>query len=536
MTMITRTGVMLLVTGVGLCLLAGASEPAPRFVASGRCLACHNQVNGPGGQELSIGTDWRATMMANAARDPYWQGSVRREVVENPGLEAAIEDKCASCHMPMSRYDAVQTGTMGSMFAHLAGSGDPAADQLAADGVSCALCHRIEAAGLGDPASYTAGFTIADPDPEGGRAYGPFEVDPGRHRVMHSSSTLRPMAGEHVQSSALCATCHTLFTHAYDRDGKEVGELAEQVPYLEWQHSDYREAMSCQDCHMPEATGAAPVTSVLAAPHDNVSRHVFRGGNFLMPRILDLHRLDLGVPSLPSELQVATGRTREHLQSSSASLEVLGVERRNGKLGFSIRVVNMAGHKLPTAYPSRRVWLHVTVRDVDGTLLFESGALGEDGGIAGNDNDEDPARYEPHHEVITTADQVQIYEPILGNPAGEVTTGLLRAVRYLKDNRLLPSGFVKESAAPEIAVSGAALGDINFKEGEDVVDFEVEVKEGRMPFSVDAELWYQPIGKRWAHNLDVAGAPEAIRFVSYYRQMARQSALLLTSVRASTLR
>ena len=49
-------------------------------------------------------TDWRSTMMANAARDPYWQASVRREILDHPKLTAAIEDKCATCHMPMARY------------------------------------------------------------------------------------------------------------------------------------------------------------------------------------------------------------------------------------------------------------------------------------------------------------------------------------------------------------------------------------------------------------------------------------------------
>ena len=53
-----------------------------------------------------------------------------------------------------------------------------------------------------------------------------------------------------------------------------------------------------------------------------------------------------------------------------------------------ISIENLGGHKLPTAYPSRRVWLHLTVRDSRGNALFESGALHPDGSIEGNDNDE----------------------------------------------------------------------------------------------------------------------------------------------------
>ena len=60
---------------------------------------------------------------------------------------------------------------------------------------------------------------------------------------------------------------------------------------------------------------------------------------------------------------------------------------------------------------------------------------------------------------------MQIYEDILGDANGHVTTGILSAVRYLKDNRLLPAGFDKLSAAPEIAVLGEATADAGFRGG-----------------------------------------------------------------------
>ena len=33
-------------------------------------------------------------------------------------------------------------------------------------------------------------------------------------------------------------------------------------------------------------------------------------------------------------------------------------------------IENLGGHNLPTAYPSRRVWLHLTVRDRGGKAIF----------------------------------------------------------------------------------------------------------------------------------------------------------------------
>ncbi len=124
---------------------------------------------------------------------------------------------------------------------------------------------------------------------------------------------------------------------------------------------------------------------------------------------------------------------------------------------------NLSGHKFPTGYPSRRAWLHVRVTDAAGAVLFESGGLRPDGSIIGNDNDVDGTRFEPHHATIEREDQVQIYEDIMVDSDGLPTTGLLRGVRYIKDNRLLPAGMVKAQASGDIAVHGEAQGDADFR-------------------------------------------------------------------------
>jgi hypothetical protein len=190
-------------------------------------------------------------------------------------------------------------------------------------------------------------------------------------------------------------------------------------------------------------------------------------------------------------------------------------------------VENLTGHKLPTAYPSRRAWLHVVVNDANGKTVFESGALNPDGSIQGNDNDADPLRFEPHYAEITSPDQVQIYEPILKDQEGRVTTGLLSTVGYLKDNRLLPHGFKKENADPEIAVVGNAAQDANFTDDGDVIKYSVPIDSASGPFHVEAELWYQPIGFRWAHNLGTYKAFEPQRFLGYYESMSGSNAMVL---------
>jgi hypothetical protein len=85
----------------------------------------------------------------------------------------------------------------------------------------------------------------------------------------------------------------------------------------------------------------------------------------------------------------------------------------DSRIVIDLSVENKGGHKFPTAYPSRRAWLHVTVKDRDGRMVFESGKLNPDGSIQGNDNDADASRFEPHYSEITSRDQVQIYEDIM---------------------------------------------------------------------------------------------------------------------------
>jgi hypothetical protein len=178
----------------------------------------------------------------------------------------------------------------------------------------------------------------------------------------------------------------------------------------------------------------------------------------------------------------------------------------------------------------------VTVRDGSGEAVFESGALDPAGWIAGNDNDADPDRYEPHYTTITAPDQVQIYEAIMADPSGAVTTGLLRAVRFAKDNRVLPRGFDKATAEDDIAVQGAAAADADFAGGSDRVRYSVDVAGREGPFRVEAALRYQPIAYRWALNLDPYDTPETDRFVRFYTAMSDESAVTLASAEAAAQR
>ena len=174
----------------------------------------------------------------------------------------------------------------------------------------------------------------------------------------------------------------------------------------------------------------------------------------------------LGLPAgMEADFDESIARNREFL-ASSAELTLGNVGRaalppqpavdEDGEpladagpmeeVSFDVKVVNQAGHRLPSGYHSRRVYLHVTVTDENGDQLFESGRIEPDGRIRGVAEDIDPDAWEPHYDVITKASQVQVWQAIVGREDGDRTHSLLAGDRYLKDNRILPKGFFKAEA------------------------------------------------------------------------------------------
>jgi|RhiMethySRZTD1v2_1073278.scaffolds.fasta_scaffold00329_35 hypothetical protein len=559
----TRTPLLLATALVWILAIGGypRAAAAPRstdphqsveFATSDNCLACHNGLIAADGEDVSIGVAWRASMMANSSRDPYWQASVRRETLDHPKHGAAIQDECAICHMPMARAAAHASGGRGEVFAlapgNLKGRVDSDLHRLAADGVSCTLCHQIGPDRLGTRDSFVGGFVVSSRAPDGLKMFGPYDVEAGLTRTMRSVTDATPSKAEHLRQSEVCATCHTLYTEAFGPSGEVVGSLPEQMPYLEWRHSAFgRERVapngeagpvapkpnseggrSCQSCHMPDVE-KAPIASVLGEPRERLARHTFIGGNFFMLRMLNRFRASLGVTAPAQELDASARATLRQLESETAAIEIARASAADGRVDAEVVVRNLTGHKLPTGYPSRRVWIHLTVRDAGGGVVFESGAVDQAGRIAGNDNDADPARFEPHYDEVRSADQVQIYESIIAGRDGAVTTGLLTATQFVKDSRLLPRGFDKATAEADIAVHGEAARDTNFTDAGDRVRYSVPVK-GTGPFVVEAELRYQPISFRWADNLRRYDAAEPRRFVSYYDAMAASSSTVLGRV------
>jgi hypothetical protein len=498
------------------------------FSSSGTCTICHVNMIDDSGTDVSIDAFWRSTMMANAARDPYWQAAVRREVEALPELSDVIQDKCTTCHMPMAQYSASVSGEASLLFGDqgfLAQENE--LNSLALDGVSCTVCHQIRQDGLGTEASFSGGFyidtTLRAPDR---LLFGPYKSSEQDARLMQGASGYRPEQGLHLSGSELCASCHTLYTPYVDATGKIAGEFPEQVPYFEWYYSDYRRIENCQGCHMPEADGGVRIATTSQRLRSPFAQHSFVGGNAYMLSILDRFGDELGVTASSQQFQATIGRTLDQLHNDTATLTIEAARISGSRVILDLTINSLVGHKFPTGYPSRRAWLHILVMDSGGQVVFESGGVNPDGSIVGNDNDADPSLYEQHYQAIVQPDQVQIYEAILRNSEGDLTTMLMRAAGYVKDNRLIPTGFEKSAPYEDIAVRGGAYEDLNFDDGADSIQYVVELGSAPGPYLVRAELLYQSIGFRWIENLHDQEGAEIIRFLSYVEAVPNTPALI----------
>ncbi|MCX6620888.1 MAG: multiheme c-type cytochrome, partial [Acidobacteria bacterium] len=485
---------------------AFAASAAPRFEPASLCSLCHSTLPQPGNEKVNVApySLWLGSMKANSARDPYWKAKVRQEVAGNPTAAAFIEDKCLRCHAPAQQYPYRSAGK---------GLRLSALNQQGEDGVNCTVCHQITAAGLGRKSSFTAGFEIGAED----RIFGPHD-DPFQMPMLHHTG-YQPTKAAHFLEAGLCATCHTVITPTLDSSGKTAGEFLEQAPYLEWLASSLAaEGRSCQSCHMPLLSTASyiahrppggpfPPTS----PRTPYGRHFFAGGNVQGPAML----AEI-VPGRAEAFQDAATRAREFL-SKAVQLRA-GLSWRTGLLEVQVDVENHTGHKLPTAYPSRRLWLHVKALDSAGQVLFESGAW-------------DPATRElrgapaaqPHYRRISSPERVMVYEAEYADVEGQPTTSLLRAARYSKDNRILPRGFDLKTKLPDdiAAVKIAPVGtggDPDFLPGADRITYEIPISGTRRPARVVIEALYQSIKPAHARATAAPETPEARRFGELYQR------------------
>jgi len=330
-------------------------------------------------------------------------------------------------------------------------------------------------------------------------------------------------------------------------------EFAEQTPYLEWLNSIYAdgqaEASTCQQCHMPEPE-AGYQTQIATRPNGTANlnwpeRSPFRshesvGGNTHTLTLLRDYRDILGIEGTTSVagFDEKIMETRA-LLSAAAAVSIDTPAVASGKLSIPVTITNLTGHKIPTSYPSRRMWLHLSVWDKNGQIVFESGQVDGNGRIAVDalhlqqaclEPQKDAAFdnsqcYEPHHDKISSSDQVAIYESVLGDVNGNISYVLLHADAYLKDNRIPPKGFSRNQvpANGATAIAGAAASDADFNaesasagSGQDTVHYEIDVSDASGPYRIEVELLYQSVRPGFVDSLQANDNPRVARYKQMY--------------------
>ncbi|HEY9034318.1 MAG TPA: Calx-beta domain-containing protein [Pseudomonadales bacterium] len=524
------------------------------FTDAASCGRCHSAATDSSGvlrypkqadgDDIGFYTLWKHTPMGHSFDDPYFQAKVQDETKQLPQLAGTIEDKCLTCHSPMAHNHAHRTGLNLDTNACLSVDGcyrmDTAhQDMMAREGISCTLCHQVDPANLGQ--QFSGGFVI---DNDALAIYGPYLNPVTQPMANNTQYTVK--GGAHIQASALCAVCHDLKTPSVDINTNQLTgtEFVEQSPYAEWLNSEFADdddddSKPCQDCHMPViddyssqiATQPSGSANLNWPARDDISQHVFLGGNNYLLTLLKTFRDELGIADSTSEAgfdrQMAMNSA--FLTEKTAELFIDDINLAGDQLDIAVRIINKAGHKLPTSYPSRRVWLNLLVRDGSGTVLFESGTpdangwLVTDAAHAGETCTTvskapayDPAAcYSPHVNVITASDQIAVYETVMADTNGHPTYILLYGNQIIKDNRIPPAGFTTSASTynNDIAIIGDALADADFNKdgsgegsGSDTVHYQLDWNgKPATGLQIEARLYYQSIRPAFISGLRNSG-------------------------------
>jgi len=203
-------------------------------------------------------------------------------------------------------------------------------------------------------------------------------------------------------------------------------------------------------------------------------------------------------------------------------------------LTVPVTVRNLAGHKFPSAHPSRRAWIRFVVRDSEGEVLFASGSFDRRGRLLAGDgspltSERAGGPVQPHRDLVRSDAEAAVYESVMADAEGKTTYLLIRGARYQKDNRLLPPGWRDDHPdAPTVAPVGLGQ-DEDFVGGADTVVYKVRAPREKGPYLLEADWYYQPLGARYVAEVLEFDTPEVERFRTAYKAIDVSPARVATA-------
>jgi hypothetical protein len=310
-----------------------------------------------------------------------------------------------------------------------------------------------------------------------------------------------------------------------------------------------------EDDSYPAADERAPADQIRVRYRDEgFVRHEFAGLNgFLLELFRQFNEL-LGVRK--SDYMTGTSDNLEDAQSNmfeqarhktatiAASTSVQGRE-----LTAIVTVTNLAGHRFPSGVGFRRAWIELLAverKDERQRLVWSSGRTNDVGVIVDAEGRPLPTeffavsgktqQYQPHHQTITSDDQVQIYEELTADAAGRFTTSFLRRDHEVKDNRLLPTGWSRTGPDPSLNgdfleatfPKGDAERDPDYRDGRgtDTVTYRIQLPPDVDPanVSVQARLYSQSIPPYYLNDRFSASSGDATKRLYYLTSSVNLSA------------
>lgn len=501
---------MLFLAGAGTVssgpFTANGTQPglAHNLLPPSNCQTCHGDFDFA--ENAEPWPTWAGSMMANSTRDPLFWAALDVANNDIPG----VGDFCLRCHAP-SAWLAGRSEPPGGTTdgCGLVGNLDAANGDFS--GVTCHLCHRMQVNAsppVGqDPVYYENGQYWLDDvdcsDPGSGPCRrGPYDYSGGDTPPPHEWA----FSQYHVDSD-ICGNCHNVTSPAntlIDETGADTGvPFPIERTFKEWQQSDFGPAgtnQTCQDCHMPNSS-ADPVFACLQQQNDRTGElpvHQFVGGNTWVPRVLRDEYPALG---RTDEFNATIAWATDMLQNQSATVEVTSLTAAGGGLEAQVRITNLTGHKLPTGYPEgRRMWLQVTARGSDDTVLWQSGSYNDATGVLTEDSQAKIYQVKPgiwNRNGTNECDtQDEFDDPIFHFVLNDCIA---------LDNRIPPLGFTGGSdletrpvnyTYPETSLGSGVL--VNY----DDTIYSIPIPAGVAdPITVEATLYYQTTSKEYVEFL-----------------------------------
>jgi hypothetical protein len=308
--------------------------------------------------------------------------------------------------------------------------------------------------------------------------------------------------------------------------------------------------------NFPEAENALPAADIDLQVRTGFAKHQLVGLNVFLIEIAKQFDAALGIPTVDPmlvskgvpPLDLTKQSMLDQAANTTAAITIANTSLEANELRARVTVTNKTGHKFPSGVGFRRAFVDFTVSDAAGNVIWESGRTNIAGVLIDQNSEpiagelwwkEDCSAqinspghnpHQPHYQTISQQNQVQIFQELVTTPpgpsaqcgrhsdpsgqltsdtSGQLTTSFLSICGTLKDNRLLPAGFLPLDqriqisralgARDDMAKESGAIGtgdDPAYKAGGggDTFAYQIPLTEmSAPPAKVSATLYYQAI-------------------------------------------